>query len=839
MDRMKNFIKKNRLYLLFLVLAISLVTLVFIVYKFMPFGNNSLMISDLTIQEYPMLVSMRRSILEGNVLYSWEGGTGAPFYRMYFNYMSSPLNLIVLLFSAENVVLCIHLLIVLKMILAGLAFIFYVKRKFKTDKLVLVIPALLYAFCGYITVWYFNIKWTDMLIFLPLLTLSIEKLCDKHKITPFIIILMLIMWDNFYMGYMMCIYTIIYFMLYNLFYTKGKSVKDKINNMSKNFLIILGATTIFALLSAFFLLPNYYASTTFGAIGGGFPTKKVYDFDFLDYLVRLLPYTYRLVNDQSHNAPIIYSGVLAVLSIIPYIFNKNIKIRDKMFNFSILLIFTLIFFIPILDFIINAFHMPNGLPYRYSFMFSFILLVILSKQLITDHKRLLYIICGIILALLGVVFIFFKPYLIYENYVLILIGIIACYTIAFMFKSKIKYVIIVFILMVELFFNLSVSFGFSEYNIMYDSKLYETLSKYDDKLYRIDTEMKSDDGFVLYAKDMSLNLSYLYGYKSLSSFDSTQYFKHVNFNSIMNILTNGEYTIYYTKNTPIFTSLFNIKYTFNGRTDDDKYLKLGNGFNYYKYNLSMIYGVKGYDSELKIGDSIYNQSTIVKDFTSIDNIIEEVNYTKRKLFETEDLIAYEYTINNDETYFIFDDPNILAVYDSGYAYSHNHLLPAFIDEYLNDKKYVYFAHYSVLFYTSDKKLDIIYLKSDEQLDPLFYKVNDKKFHEMYDYLSQYQANIEHIDTNGLKGNITLDKDMKVFTTIAYDKGWKAYVDGKKVDTYEIYDTYLGFDVGEGYHEFELKYEIPYLKEGLIISLSTFGLIVIYNIFKKVRVHERH
>ena len=56
-----------------------------------------------------------------------------------------------------------------------------------------------------------------------------------------------------------------------------------------------------------------------------------------------------------------------------------------------------------------------------------------------------------------------------------------------------------------------------------------------------------------------------------------------------------------------------------------------------------------------------------------------------------------------------------------------------------------------------------------------------------------------------------------------------YIDDKEVDTYAQYSSFLGFDVSKGEHKIKLKYKTPYLIEGLVISLTTFLLIIVYEI----------
>ena len=95
---------------------------------------------------------------------------------------------------------------------------------------------------------------------------------------------------------------------------------------------------------------------------------------------------------------------------------------------------------------------------------------------------------------------------------------------------------------------------------------------------------------------------------------------------------------------------------------------------------------------------------------------------------------------------------------------------------------------------------------------------------------------------------TEEEDQMILTTIPYDKGWKVYVDGEAVETYETLNALMAFDIAEdGYHELTLKYSPNEYKIG--IAVSVFGIIVFISICavdfvfkkllkKKLKVYEK-
>ena len=87
-----------------------------------------------------------------------------------------------------------------------------------------------------------------------------------------------------------------------------------------------------------------------------------------------------------------------------FIFNKKIKFKTKICYLSALVFLILSFFFAPLDFIWHAFHVPNDLPYRFSFIYTFILLTIGAYSLtkIKDTKPLLvslsYLFCLLVIT---------------------------------------------------------------------------------------------------------------------------------------------------------------------------------------------------------------------------------------------------------------------------------------------------------------------------------------------------------------------------------------------------------------------------------------------------------
>nr|WP_296193979.1 YfhO family protein [uncultured Anaerobutyricum sp.] len=93
------------------------------------------------------------------------------------------------------------------------------------------------------------------------------------------------------------------------------------------------------------------------------------------------------------------------------------------------------------------------------------------------------------------------------------------------------------------------------------------------------------------------------------------------------------------------------------------------------------------------------------------------------------------------------------------------------------------------------------------------------------------------DKNTVTGNITVDKDKMLVITLPYQKGWTAYVDGKKTDIQRVNYQYIGINLKKGTHDIKLHYQLPGIKLAFMITgcgVVVFAAIIIFNIVRKRR-----
>ena len=76
------------------------------------------------------------------------------------------------------------------------------------------------------------------------------------------------------------------------------------------------------------------------------------------------------------------------------------------------------------------------------------------------------------------------------------------------------------------------------------------------------------------------------------------------------------------------------------------------------------------------------------------------------------------------------------------------------------------------------------------------------------------------EKNRITGQASLTGRKVMVFSVLYDRGWSAWVDGKKADLQKVNAMYLGLVLEPGTHTIELRYETPGLRAGAWISLAS-------------------
>ena len=375
-------------------------TSVFMINMIVPFGNRNIFTSDLGAQYGPYLVGLKQALTSGeSLLYSQTLGLGGNTMGMFAYYLSSPLNLIVLLFPTEKIQSMATILIMLKLSFAGAFMTWLLDRIFQSKEKMTILFGMMYPLCSFAMVFMFNIMWLDGFALLPLLILLTERFIGNKRTWPVLtLVLLLLFVSGYYMAYMVGVFSFLYLLCimgYEGYFSKDRQ-KEGLKTVG---MFILSAVTA-AMMSACILLPaglNTLGNPDYTVNNGGLSMNPEFKLvSILDQLVE------KKVEDLSVNLPQIFCGLTALFLCILFFFNPKIKKKLKIcigcaFGFGILS-----FQFPLLNRAWHLFDDPNWFNFRYSYVFSFVMILVAfysymhMKEAAKKHFFIsLGIVCGI------------------------------------------------------------------------------------------------------------------------------------------------------------------------------------------------------------------------------------------------------------------------------------------------------------------------------------------------------------------------------------------------------------------------------------------------------------
>lgn len=398
-----TFFERNKYIILGIFMSSVILLITFALSGYYPLGSSSILKVDLYHQYAPFHEELRYKLLNGeSFFYSWEGGLGKEFLSQLAYYTCSPFSLLILLFPVKYLSEAILLFVFLKITLASFTFGYFLKNTFERNTPLIAIFSIMYTFMSFVTSYYWNIMWLDAIYTLPLIMLGIERLVREGSYKTYLFSLILCIFSNFYIAFLVCVFSVFAFLIrvFSEYSLKDEDDRKVIFNRFIKFAILSllagGTTMILAVPTIVALLRTETASTT------------MTNFEIYDNVYQIITAHFSgvepVVLARNEDLPNVYSGVLTMVLLPLYFFNKNISIKEKLM-YTILLLFMLSASIfKQLDFIIHGNHFPANLPHRYTFIYSFFILYLAYKGLMnikTVNIKFMYICSAIYIAIIS------------------------------------------------------------------------------------------------------------------------------------------------------------------------------------------------------------------------------------------------------------------------------------------------------------------------------------------------------------------------------------------------------------------------------------------------------
>lgn len=864
----------NRFIILSMLLATVGILFIFMIFTLYPFGDKTVLRMDLYHQYGPLFVEFYDRIIEHkSFLYSWQSGGGSSFLGNYFNYLSSPLSLIILLFSKKQIGYAITTLVAVKGVLSAGTFSYFIKKSLKSHSYASSSFGVFYAFCGYFLAYYWNIMWIDGMIFLPLIALGIERIINKDKPVLYIVSLCLMFYSSYYIGYMMCIFSILYFIVY---YFSNHSATDKLKNINKKSFIsnlinnkFINRGVLFAVSSilcagicACFLIPVYFILQQCSATSDSFPSMFESYFNLINLISSHMAGLETTIRSSGDDVlPNIYCGMLSVILLPLYVMNKEINLKEKLLYILLILFFVFSFDNNYMNFIWHAFHFPNDLPYRFSFMYSFIILIVAYKSL-QKIKAIRYqdiAVVGMIWILIALYFQANPTNKISEPSVYITLAFVIIWTgVLLLIKKGIMSKAIIGLTIIAMTFCEVIVANSNSYLFTQNNKEY--VADYDDYKEAIDYTYEADKEF--YRSELCyLNTRMdpcLYNYNGISTFSSMAYKDYSGTQYSLGMFGNRINSYTYNTQTPIYNMMFSIKYLMHKDT------KVAPSSEYYeKYYSTGNYNVDVYENKFWLPIA-FETSTDIKDWivaegnpfeiqedfvnlaTGLYDIFNEVDFleTNGENVECDNVVSngsYNFSKQTSEDYASISIK--LTPRQTGNVY-------IYVTSPAIDNLNYYWGDEDSLYQNIDEpyildlgvhnegeeiriELDCSSLDTGSYFDIYAYTINNSNFAEAYDKLKANSLNVTSYSDTRIEGTINASYNGYLYTSIPSDEGWSIYIDGKEQNTFDIGDSMLATSITKGEHSVVMKYSPKGFKYGVVISVASWCCVAAYFIIRKI------
>ena len=799
---MKN---KTNLLLAFL---IPFFILFVIFYKEGFLTDSTLLTSDLSVQYYHFLVLLKDFFSGiGNLFYTFKLGIGQSFFDIFLYYLFTPVNLILKFISYDVIHLFIAYIVLFKISLCGLTMYKYLTYHFKTNSYLLIFSTA-YALSTTILANYFNIMWLDAYILAPIVLLGIDKIIKEDKPLLYGITLFICILTNYYMGYIVCFYCVLYF-IYKLF-------MDKFN---KKTIITFITTSLLAGLMTMF--------THFTGLLNILKTNTGLDWNFGLNASPMMTISSLLIgNDEAEftlnlTYPRLYIGILMLILLYFYFTNSKINKKEKKLSFIFMGIFLVFILFNPFNTIWHAFSDPTGFNFRYVFLINIFVLTLCCQSLIKikyvfKFHYLCFLYLFVICCFIGI----FNPTT--NNFFVYLSLTFALIYLAIIYYSKSKF-ILMSLFFLELFINTYFVFQSiptaESIDLLFDQNISNTISTINNnQFYRTDFT-KSDN--------YKYNSNILYDVYGVSLFSSTisqdisDFFEKIGYS----VKTNS----YNFENYYIINSILGIKY-YADTSSADKVIEQYDNYNIYEN-----------EQALNLGYIVSEKSKTTWDCGTPFEC-QELLFNKMTDSNADIYVDYSFVKKSEVEYKLIMPDDYLYIYIS---IDYENINDTDLEIYINDelsgafhKKDQPIITSSVLKneYSKDQPLNIKIVSENTDLEVDFkaYTFDYDKYLSGIDKLKDNQLEIIEFDNSYIKG--TIDKEGVLFTSIPYSENWNVYIDGEKAETYKLFDMFLGVDIEKGQHIIEFRYELKSLKVGFIISIVSMVTFIIF-IHKKSSVKD--
>lgn len=770
----------------YLILSIVILTSCLVLYVDFILGNKFFLFQDIgsdTKSQYVMWYSSIADKIRAGTFSFWDfkNGFGA---NISMEGIYDPFQFLICVFGAIFGASFIpHVLIyinVLKIVLAGLS-MYYFLSCFELSKKSKIILSYMYAFNGFMIVWGQHYSFATIVVYLPLLFASIEKLLHNRNLWPLVTLATFIIGIySLYCCYMSLITVGVYYIVRLLQINKTKTEKFKIF-IRETISIIWGLG-----LACFSLLPVAYVILNVSpraASDSSLWSRLVSSLNMLpkEYYKMLL---YRMFSSNLQGS-VNYTGyinyyealnfccsnllIFLLLQNVFFIFKKSVPKKEKVIQFVIILLLAFAFLLPTAGLIYNGF---CYCMHRWTFAIIPILIILSAKtldEIIASRK----------LNITGVIFYFMLMLIVYGK---------SYKNLSVLGEEILKLNVVILLLT-----GCLIAFGI--YFFIKENFPPETLCIF---LLSIVCLNLVADSYV--------SANYRDTVKKDGTYISDVYNKDI------------ENAVHYLKQND--ATFFRMEKTF-----------ISCPFNTMDPLAQNYYGINTYNSVINKNILKFNEN-IWKNIQSGPFPYQCFNNAKQDHLKAS-LVDIKYILTNDKDeqlngFTKYADFGNIAVFKNDYDVALGRLYTKSITE----KQF------------EENEFNLDYLLADavvlekennftiSQLDLEVYKSKQVSEDLLNNFKNQELADFKVVNNDShLVGKINALQDGILFLSVPYEEGWEVYVDGNKVEKLKANYGFTGINVSAGPHDIKLDFTPPWLNNGIIISAVSLLILVVLVIYQ--------
>lgn len=823
----------------------------------LPFGDESFLAGDMANQ-YIKFFGWFKDVFAGenDPFYTFSKTLGGDTVGLWAYYLLSPLNLIFLFVDAVHLPAAATALIALKLGLCGLCAAIYLLNRRNASAAVLIFSTA-YAFMSYNLCYFNNIMWLDGVYILPLMLLGIDRICDGQGWKLYFFSLAYALITNYYIGYMLCIFSVLWFACGALMLlAEKKSGLPAAVGKYAGASLLSGAVAAFVLIPTALSLSGTKASYDAGRLAmypmytlrqhlskfvcGAVPTGMVEG----DSVLSMLPH--------------VYCGAVVTAFFLLYFFNHNISRRRRLCTAALFLLLALSFNYNGSYVIWHAFNYPAWFPYRNAFLLC-LLMIYAAWQCFINREGIRY---KNVLAAMAVLVIFIavldpvhNKFISRKLLLLDMAAVLACYgAVLFegkLFSRRLGCAVLAMLQLALLFINAAALVGKpgsvrpSDFAGAYreNREKASLLQNHDDGFYRV--------GWV----DEDFNYGMLLSYDGLSHFSSTEKSGTKEFAVNFGFLHFQDVWVRYCKgSTEAADAFMGFKYIVgdDGGRKNYPILSVDGGedirVNPNALGISMLASEDVLSAALEQDDifkwqnQVYSsvlgsKANILLPQTDVETDIvgmyaEPFDETAVEYKREENAdnygIVYRFTVTENKPLYIYTSMPYVEGEVKANLFVNGEDMGAYMGSY--DWRAVYLGTFQ-----PGDELEVMLRPNHDYFlirDSYFYYEDTEELARCCEEIKAAHSGCEllRLSDSHLKwtGTVTADKPI-LMLTVPNEHGWTLTVDGEETPMLTALGLLIAVELEPGEHSVELRFEPAGLRIGIIIttaSLLVFALCVI-------------